>query len=74
MQTSFEPKYPTVKVGIKLDGPDGNAFVVLGRVRKALTLAGVTKQEIEDFTDEATTGDYENLLRVCASWVSFRAL
>lgn len=71
---TFTPKYPTVKVGIDLMGPDGNAFVVLERVRKALSLSGVTKEEIEDFTDEATTGDYENLLRVCASWVSFRAL
>jgi hypothetical protein len=70
----FTPKYPTVKVGINLMGPDGNAFVILGRVRKALEIANVPKTEIEDFTDEATTGDYENLLRVCASWVSFRAL
>jgi hypothetical protein len=73
MQT-FTPKYPTVKVGINLEGPDGNAFVILGRVKKALEIANVPEEEIKEFMAEATSGDYESLLRTCASWVSFRAL
>ena len=67
-------KYPTIEVGINLTGPDGNAFVIIGRVRKALKLAGIPSSEVEEFTTEATAGDYEDLLRVCSMWVTFRSL
>jgi len=60
-------KYPEIEV--QLTGSDGNAFAVLGKVRKALRRANVSKEEIEQFTKEATSGDYGNLLRVCMEWV-----
>jgi hypothetical protein len=69
-----DAKYPTIEVGINLTGPDGNAFAIIGRVRKALKLAGIPSSEIEEFTTEATAGDYEDLLRVCCMWVTFRSL
>lgn len=63
-----EVKYPDVKV--QLVGRDGNAFVILGAVRRALKSHGVKQQEIEAFSDEATSGNYDQLLATCARWVS----
>lgn len=68
MNDNDTPKYPHIKV--QLSGRDGNAFAVLGAVKKALTEAKVDKHEIDDFWDEATSGDYNNLLNTCMKWVS----
>jgi len=61
-------KYPNITV--KLIGEDGNAFAVLGAVKKALRKANIPQEEINGFFAEATTGDYDNLLRVCMAWVN----
>lgn len=42
-----------------LDGPEGNAFCILGRARKVALENDMDWAEIHK---EATTGDYENLL------------
>ncbi len=63
-----EPKYPDVYV--QLSGEDGNAFFIIGRVRKALRQAGVSNAEIDAFGDEAMSGDYDNVLRTVMRWVS----
>jgi hypothetical protein len=60
-------EYPEVKVD--LIGSDGNAFVVLGKVRRALERHGIDPSEIERFTSEATSGDYDHLLRTVTKWV-----
>ncbi len=60
-------KYPKVKV--QLVGLDGNAFSILGRVKLALRKANVSKEEIDNFYKEATSGDYSNLLGVVSDWV-----
>ena len=60
-------KYPEIEV--QLSGSDGNAFAVLGKVQKALRRADVPKEEVEQFTKEATSGDYDHLLGVCEEWV-----
>lgn len=62
------PKYPNVNV--ELVGHDGNAFVIMGKVRKALRRADVSQEEIEQYTEEATSGDYDNLLQVTTKWVN----
>jgi len=61
-------KYPEIEV--QLTGQDGNAFMVLALVQKALRRAGVSKEEIAEFHAEATSGDYDHLLRTALSWVS----
>lgn len=61
-------KYPNVQ--IKLAGEDGNAFSILARVARAMRKAGVSNDEITTYNTEATSGDYDNLLRVTMSWVS----
>lgn len=64
------PKYPDIKV--KLVGKDGNAFAILGRVDRALSLAGVEKAERDAFHKEATSGNYDHLLQTCMKWVKVK--
>lgn len=63
----MKPKYPEITV--RLAGEDGNAFAIIGRVREALRAAKVGTAEIEAFTTETTSGDYEHLLQTCFRWV-----
>ena len=60
------PKFPNVKVN--LVGEDGNAFAILGRCRRAARRAGLSEDEVKQFTAEAQSGDYDNLLRTCMEW------
>ena len=61
------PRHPEITV--KLVSTDGNAFSVLGVVRRAMKQAGLPKEEIDQFTEQATSGDYNNLLATCMKWV-----
>lgn len=56
------------KPKIKLVGEDGNAFAILGRCRRSLQKAGATNEQIQEFLDEAKTGDYDHLLQTCIKW------
>ncbi|MCL2780004.1 MAG: hypothetical protein FWD74_00655 [Actinomycetia bacterium] len=60
-------KYPDITV--RLTGTDGNAFAVLGTVRRALQTAAVEPDEIDAFYAEAASGDYDHLLTTCMAWV-----
>lgn len=63
-----KPKYPNIHVSTDIDG---NAFAILGKVAAALRSNKVSQQEIDEFFEEATSGDYDHLLRTVMSWVSF---
>lgn len=63
----MNPKYPHVQV--QLVGSDGNAFAIMGRTARAMRQGGVPKEEIDMFFDEATAGDYNDLLATCMRWV-----
>ena len=62
-----DPLYPDVEV--QLTGEDGNAFFIIGRVSRALKAAG-HKEAAESFIEEATSGDYGNVLRTCVKYVT----
>lgn len=62
------PKFPHIKV--KLVGKDGNAFAVMGFVTRAMRKAGCTKEDVDEYMNEAMSGDYDNLLRVSAATVN----
>lgn len=62
-----EIRYP--KIQVQLSGQDGNAFAILGAVNKALLRAGVSKATRDEFTAEATAGDYDHLLATAMRWV-----
>ena len=64
----MEVKYPNIKV--QLTGNDGNAYAVLGNVRRAMRRAKVETPEIEEFMKEAMSFNYDHLLRTCCKWVS----
>ena len=61
------PRYPDVQ--IRLTDKNGNPFLILGSVQKALREAGVPKEEVSPFTAEATSGGYGHLLQTCLEWV-----
>lgn len=56
---------------VKLVGEDGNAFAILGRVRATLRKGGYPQEFIEQFTKEATAGDYDHLLQTVMKYVNF---
>ncbi len=60
-----EDQRPTVR----LVGEDGNAFAIMGRVTKALRRAGFDNEVVKAYQKEATSGDYDNLLRVTLGYV-----
>jgi len=62
------PKYPEIEV--QLSGNDGNAFAIMGAVKKALKRANVSADEIAEYTTQSMSGDYDNLLRVAMAWVT----
>ena len=59
-----------IKPTVRLTGEDGNAFAILGKVKKALEDNCYTREEIEDFLGQAISSDYDNLLQVCMFWVN----
>lgn len=63
----MDVKFPQIKV--KLVGEDGNAFAIIGRVRKAMKRGGCDSESIKEFTDDATSGDYDHLLHTCMKTV-----
>lgn len=58
------------KTGLKLKlvGRDGNAFAILGAAQKAMKQAGLPPEDIKKYMDEATSGNYNNLLQVTMEW------
>ena len=62
------PKYPNVRVKLKLTGKDGNAFAILDVCKNAAHKARIDGDEIVRFLDEATAGDYHHLLATCKKW------
>jgi len=63
-------KGPLTKPTVKLVGEDGNAFSIIGRVKKALRCAGADKEYIDKYLKEATSGDYDHLLVVSMEYVN----
>ena len=61
-------KYPDVTV--QLSGNDGNAFYILGAVKRAMREAEVSEEEIDQCMTEMKSGDYRNLLGVAHDWVN----
>jgi hypothetical protein len=51
----------------------GNDFRIVDHVTKALRKAGIPAEEIDQFCDEAMSGDDRDLLRICEQWVTLVA-
>jgi hypothetical protein len=63
-----EPKYPNIEV--QLTGKDGNAFFIIGTVRRALRRAGLSEDEVNAFSSEASSDNYDNVFMTCLRWVT----
>lgn len=57
-------------ITVKLSDEDGNAFSIMGRVRKAMRRAGLNNDQINEYLEEATAGDYDNLLQTTMKYVN----
>jgi hypothetical protein len=62
-------KGPLTKPTVKLVGEDGNAFSIMGRVKKALMQAGADKEYVDKYLKESTVADYSYLLAVSLEYV-----
>ena len=58
---TIRAKQPTTEIVIDLDGPDGNAFALLGYARNYARQLGLDANAI---SEEMKASDYENLLLV----------
>lgn len=61
------PKYD---IDVQLIGTDGNAFAIIGTVRKALRSAGASEADLAAFSQDAYSGDYDNVLATAMRWVN----
>lgn len=52
-----------------LVGVDGNAFSIMGYVRSAMKRAKMTGQDIDAYTKDATSSDYDHLLVVSCKMI-----
>ena len=52
-----------------LVGIDGNAFSVMGYVRTAMRESGYTRTEIQEYTNDAMSSDYNHLLCVSVEMI-----
>lgn len=57
------------EITVELIGHDGNAFAVMGAVKRELHRAKVPQAEIDEYLAEAMSGDYDHLLQTTLSWV-----
>lgn len=62
----MKPKFPQVEV--QLSEQDGNAFSIIARCTKAAKMAGVAKSDIDAFTEEAMSGDYNNVIKTAMKY------
>lgn len=53
---------------LSLSGTDGNVFAILGKARRAAKAAGWSEALLKEYTDKATSGDYDNALQVTMSY------
>ena len=59
-------KKPTVS----LTKESGNSFAIIGRVSRALIMAGASRETVRKYLDEATSRDYRHLLWVTTQYVN----
>jgi hypothetical protein len=60
---------PYTDAVVQLTGKNGNAFLILGLVRRGI-LHSNRPELAEEFMNEATDGDYDHLLQTCMRYVS----
>lgn len=49
---------------VDFDGMDGNAMMIVGAVANALRKAGNSREVVDNYREQALSGDYDHLLQV----------
>jgi hypothetical protein len=73
MSRTMQPLYPEITLYVDLTGPGGNAFAILGTIKREFRRHHIPAEEWSRFEAEATYGDYNHLLATCEKWVTFVA-
>lgn len=60
------------RYNVKVRPNDGNAYSIMGAATAAMRRMGASKEELAEYRTDATSGDYDNLLRVTSEWVDLR--
>lgn len=68
MENTGSPSAPLTNAVVELTGTDGNAYAILGRVRRAI-LNSDHPELVDQFFSDATAGDYDHLLMTCFRYV-----
>ena len=57
-----------MKPKLKLSDEDGNVFSIIGRGLRVLRENGATQEQLTEFREEVTSGDYDHALQTCFKW------
>lgn len=60
---------PLTDAVVELSGKDGNAFLIIGLVRRGITRSN-RPELVDEFLTEAMSGDYNHLLQTCTRYVT----
>ena len=69
METTSDSASALTDAVVQLTGEDGNAFGVIGRVRRAI-LSSNHPELSDDFMNDVMAGDYDHLLATCMRYVT----
>lgn len=67
--TNSKDNTPLTNAVVKLIGQNGNAFAILGRVRRGI-LHSDRPELADEFIMVVTSGDYDHLLATCMRYVT----
>ena len=60
---------PEKRPTVKLVGENGNAYGIMGRVKRALRSGGADQEYINRYLQESMVGDYDHLLQTALKYV-----
>ena len=64
-----EPMYPDLVIPVN-DGPEGNAMAILSTLRQGLQRRKMDLVKMQYITEEATSGDYDQVLRTVGKYAT----
>ena len=56
------------KPKVELSGTDGNAYFVMGKIRKALVRAKVPKEVVDEYIEISKSGDYGKVIATASEY------
>lgn len=62
------PKYPEIK--LDLNGPEGNAFYIMGAISRVLKIANESQDTIQSVLDDMKSSNYEHLCEVASRYIT----